>query len=180
EDDKEHVYIRLDAAAALMLGGETQGSRFFGDVLAMRSLQERLEAVIVLSEVRTDRASDLLVQVLKDDQQDPEIRAGAAWALGEISMPSSLPYLVDGFKALALVIRVEAARALAKLARKSAGAVLGALPSASSEERPGIAWALGKAGGFTAADLIGALVDTDSRHWVSYIIGSQKREAMIG
>ena len=87
---------------------------------------------------------------------------------------------MDGFKALALVIRVEAARALAKLARKSAGAVLGALPSASSEERPGIAWALGKAGGFTAADLIGALVDTDSRHWVSYIIGSQKREAMIG
>jgi hypothetical protein len=179
-DAKEHVYIRLDAAAALMRAGEPEGAKFFEEVLASEYLQERLEAVIVLSEVGTDQAESVLVNVLRDEGQNPEIRAGAAWALGEISARSSLPLLVASFKALDLVIKVEAARAIAKLARKYTADVVKALPSASPEERPGVAWALGKAGSFKPTDFLSALVDEDSRHWVSYIIGSQKRESMIG
>lgn len=179
-DAKEHVYIRLDAAAALMRAGEPEGTKFFETALASDYLQERLEAVIVLSELGTDQAEGVLRSVLRDEAQNAEIRAGAAWALGEVSSRSALPELVASFKALDLVIKVEAARAIAKLARNYTADVVKALPSATPEERAGVAWALAKADSFKPTDLLDALVDEDSRHWVSYIIGSQKREAMIG
>ena len=76
-------------------------------------------------------------------------------------------------------VKIGAARALAKLARKYLGDVIQALPQGSVEERPGIAWALSKASGFRISELLPALVDEDARQWVAYIIGTQDREKML-
>ena len=43
----------------------------------------------------------------------------------------------------------------------------------------GIAWALSKSGKFKLEDLLNALVDEDTRHWVSYILGTQDQQRYI-
>ncbi|MGB9737812.1 HEAT repeat domain-containing protein [Chloroflexus sp.] len=53
-----------------------------------------MEAVIVLGEIPNDTSCQLLCRVLTDNQQHPEIRAGAAWALGELHNSLALSVLI--------------------------------------------------------------------------------------
>lgn len=180
EDREEHIYIRLEAAAGLMRNGYQEGEKLFHDILQRDPyLENRLEATIVLGEIKSAKATEILAGVLNDANQDPEIRAGAAWAIGEIGSPDAMSLLISCFGALHLTIRVEAARALAKIARKHQEAVIAALPNSKPEERAGIAWALSKAGGFKLSELFPAMVDDDARQWLAYIIGTQPREAFL-
>lgn len=179
QDEREHVYVRVDAAAGLLRRGHPDSLAFFEARLHDEYLPHRLEAVIVLGEVGTPEATRLLIRTLRDGGQHPEIRAGAAWALGEVGSREALPVLVESFAALETVIKVEAARGLAKLARVHLGDVLGMLPGGTAEQRPGIAWALSKAGGFGVDQILSALVDDDARHWVAYVVGTQDKEAML-
>lgn len=179
EDAREHVYVRVDAAAGLLRRGHRAGSEFLQATLRDEYLENRLEAVIVLGEVRGAEATRLLMGVLQDAEQHAEIRAGAAWSIGEIGSRDALPVLVESFKTLEPVIKVEAARALAKLARQHVDQVLNVLSASTVEERPGVAWALSKAGGFRVEDLLPALVDEDARQWVTFIIGTQAKDVML-
>ena len=178
-DPNEHIYVRVDAAASLMRADHPEGARFLATATQDEFLSNRLEAVIVLSEVATPEASRVLVSTLLDSEQHAEIRAGAAWALGEIGAGDLLPVLIQSFQSLDLIVRIEAARATAKLARHHLDAVIQQLPSASPEERSGIAWALSKSGGFTIDQLIPGLVDDDARQWIAFIIGSQDEQSML-
>jgi HEAT repeat protein len=121
----------------------------------------------------------LLCSVLIDDKQHPEIRAGAAWALGELRNRLALKALIDSFSAVDEEIRIEAARALAKLALIFTSEIVDKFPLAAPDQRQGIAWALGKSGKFKLEDLLEALVDEDARHWVSYILGTQDPQRYI-
>jgi hypothetical protein len=70
------------------------------------------------------------------------------------------------------IARVEAARALAKLARRFRESVVSVFPALAQTHRPGVAWAL--AGAQVQVDkLLPALVDDDARQWVAYMIGWQ-------
>ncbi len=178
-DEREHIYVRVDAAAGLMKRGEPAAKEFLASVLQNEYLENRLEAVIVLGEVATADAAELLIRTLGDVNQHPEIRAGAAWSLGEIGIPEVLPSLIESFKLLDNRVRIEAARALSKIARKHVKEVIKSFSVSEPAQRPGIAWALSKAGGFSISDLIPTLVDDDARQWISYIIGTQKRESML-
>lgn len=178
-DSKEHIFVRLDAAAGLMRTGHNLGKQFLAETLEDEYLENRLEAVIVLGEVGTPEAAELLSGVLRNPAQHAEIRAGAAWALGELGAAEVLPTLIDSFMSLELVIKVEAARALAKLARRHLQQVLDAFPASGPEQRPGIAWALSRSGGFTIDQLLPTLIDEDSRQWVAYIVGTQQRDALV-
>jgi hypothetical protein len=178
-DPKEHIYVRVDAAAGLMRRGNPAGADFLSATLHDTYLENRLESAIILGEVATPQAASLLIATLRDGEQDPEIRAGAAWALGEIGTKDALPVLVQSFNNLAMVVKIEAARALAKLARSHLDDVIGLFPASASQERPGIAWALSKAGGFTISQMLPSAVDEDARQWLAYIVGTQDREAML-
>jgi hypothetical protein len=178
-DTKEHIYVRVDAAAGLMRRGEPTGQEFLASALQDEYLENRLEGAIVLGEVASPGAAQLLIATLGDQEQHPEIRAGAAWSLGELGAREALPPLVRSFSALDMPVKIEAARALAKLARGYLDEVIQALPGGTPEERPGIAWALGKADGFGVSQLLPTLVDEDARQWVAYVIGTQGREKML-
>lgn len=176
----EHIYVRLEAAASLARWNNGAGVAFIRECLVDRFLQNRLEAVIVLGEIATQAANQLLIGTLLDEQQHPEIRAGAAWALGELRNSSALNALIDSFTAVDDTIKVEAARALSKLALRFAPDIVQAFPQSSPEKRPGIAWALSKSKQFTLDDMLNALVDDDARQWVSYILGTQDQARFLG
>lgn len=178
-DGREEIYVRLEAGAALIRRGETAALRIFEETLRDEYPQRRLEAVIVLAEAPVPAAVSLLLAVLADHDQATEVRAGAAWALGAVAGTEALEALIGSFRALETRIRVEAARALAKLARRHLREVVERLPGGGPEERPGIAWAVSKAGGFMPAELAGLLVDEDARHWVAYIVGTQDQAGMM-
>jgi hypothetical protein len=178
-ESNEHIYVRLEAAAGLARHNEEQGWSFIKQCLTDSYLQNRLEAVIVLGEIPNDTSCQLLCSVLTDNRQHPEIRAGAAWALGELDNNLALSVLIDSFSAVDESIRIEAARALAKLASRFTGEIVKEFPRAAPDKRPGIAWALSKSGKFKLEDLLNALVDEDTRHWVSYILGTQDQQRYI-
>ena len=179
-DDREHIYIRLEAAATLMRAGQPEGVSFIETCLHDQYLENRLEAIIVLGEIDSSESCVLLSKCLLDNDQHPEIRAGAAWSLGELGSRNALDALIESFRSVENSIRVEAARALAKLTRSYREEVLNRFPSSSPEQRPGIAWAISKAAaGFSVEDLLPTCVDDDARQWVAYIIGTQEPESYV-
>jgi HEAT repeat protein len=179
-DAKDHIYyVRLEAASSLARRGDDRGLAFVQQCLAEPFAQQRLEAVIVLGELATEAAEHLLIGTLRKQEEHPEIRAGAAWALGELGHESALAALIESFAAVEPDVKIEAARALAKLANEFGPAIIDKLRTAHPDQRPGIAWALSKSGPFEANQLLDALVDDDARRWVAYIFGTQPPDTYV-
>ncbi len=173
EDEKEHLYVRLEAAASLVRLGEDSAFKALESFLTNEYLESQLETVIILGEIPHAESARLLIATLKDQGRHSEIRAGAAWAIGELKSQQGLAVLIECFGTVETEIRIEAARALVKLARDSKAPVLAGFSECKPEERAGIAWALGKAGNVGVADLIDRLVDEDTRQWAAWVLGSQ-------
>ena len=178
-DSSEHIYVRLEAAASLARQDDIRGYNFVKRCLSDEYLQNRLEAVIVLGEIDRDASCKILTDTLLDNEQYPEIRAGAAWALGELRNKSALNALIESFAAVQENIRIEATRALGKLAQRFTSEIIHEFPRAHPSKRPGISWALSKAGRFTTRDMLDLLVDEDARQWVAYVIGTQDQQRYI-
>jgi len=179
-DDREHIYVRLEAAAGLARADNNTGMAFIQQTLQGQYLEHRLEAVIILGEIPTDDSRKVLTTVLLDQAQHPEIRAGAAWALGELQQPSGVDALIQVFLELAEPIRIEAARALRKIAATTDASVAAKLPAAKDDQRAGIAWAVSRSGRVKVDDFLPLMVDDDARRWVAYILGTQDQQACIG
>lgn len=142
-DKDEHIYVKLEVAASLCRLG-ADGYTFIRECLKDTYLQNILEAVIVLAEIKTDTANKILCNVLLDESFDPEIRAGAAWGLGEQQNKSALTSLIASFNSTDENVKIEAARALGKLTSNYSNEILSAFNIATPNEMPGIAWALTK------------------------------------
>lgn len=177
--NEEHIYVRLEAAASLAILGEVEGYEFIETSLKDVYLQNVLESVIVLNEIKSARACKLLCKILLDENFDAEIRAGAAWGLGEQQNKDALTAIVSSFNAVEESIRIEAARALAKLTKNYSNDILKKFTSATSNEKPGVAWALTKSNSLTLDQLLASIKDQDSKEWISYIIGTHGEEKYI-
>jgi HEAT repeat protein len=153
---------------------------FIRQTLGGQYLEHRLEAVFIHGEIPTDEARQALTTVLLDQAQHPEIRAGAAWALGELQQPSSVDALIQVFLELAEPIRIEAARALRKIAASTGAHIAAGLPAAQDDQRAGIAWAVSRSGRVKLDVLLPLLLDDDARRWVAYILGTQDPQTCIG
>lgn len=179
KDEGEHVYVRLEAAAGLARLGKSVGYTFMKKSLSDEYLQNRLETVIALGEIRYVTSSKLLVKTLLDKNQHAEIRAGAAWSLGELRYKMGIDALISSFEEVDESIRVEAARALAKLAIKYTPQILGEFNKVSPQALAGISWAVSKAGKFSISEISDLLVRDQARHWVAYLIGTQSQDKYI-
>jgi HEAT repeat protein len=178
-DPDEHIYVRMEAAATLARADKADGWSFIKQRLQDDYATHRLEAVIILAELDKPTSVSLLQSVLSDPIQNAEVRAGAAWSLGELGKPSSIDSLVNAFGELEEVIRIEAARALARFAPAHSKDLIYRLGAANTTLRPGIAWALSKRGSFNVNDLLESRLDDDSRQWISYILGMRDSQEFI-
>ena len=178
-EDEEHIYVKLETAASLARLGIEEGYDFIKTCLHDSYLQNVLESVIVLAEIKSVKACKMLCDILLDETFDAEIRAGAAWGLGEQQNKDALTSLVNSFNYIDTNIKIEAARALAKLTTNFSNEILQKFENSTSSEKHGIAWALTKSPSINIDQLISNLNDLDSRHWVSYIIGTQGEERYI-
>lgn len=176
-DADEDIYVQLEAAAALAAYDEPGGWAFMENKLRSPvmtvPLETQLETVIVASEIRKSRSEQLLIEVLQDARRDDELRAGAAWALGQFASATSATALVDTFNSSPLEIKVEAARALLRIAEPQIPHLTDLLKNGDPARRDGLAWVLARTGNFNPADVvIGA--DENLRKWISYIVGHGK------
>jgi len=178
-DQDEHIYVKLEVAASLSRFEIIHGYDYIRDCLKDNYLQNVLEAVIVLAEIKTDIACQMLCEILLDKSFNPEIRAGAVWGLGEQNNKSSLETIIASFNFVEENIRIESARALAKLAKNFNDDILSSFQTASPGERPGISWALTRSLSLNLDQLLPCLNELDSRHWISYIIGTQGEECYV-
>ncbi len=178
-DAKDHIYIRLEAASSILKLGQKESIDFFKEVLKDAYLENRLEGVIILGEINSGYSAELLIRVLLDKEQHPEIRAGAAWALGELKNKEALQALVAVFDDINIDVRSESARSLFRLAEIYGKEIIGFFPKGSEDARAGISWALSKSGNFSVKDLLSVMDDENSRKWVAWVIGSQNQEKFI-
>jgi len=180
-DNAEHIYVKLETAAALARSSSQLGYDFIESILNSDYLEHRLEAVIILGELPSERSGQLLIRVLTDGTQHEEIRGGAAWALGELNLKSTIPLLVSAFNEVSLPIRIEAARSLKRMCSSHVNTVLDFFRDASENERPGISWALGKYSEWNFKALTDRIDqgNLDMRQWGAYIIGSSNPTRII-
>ena len=182
-DPDEDIYVQLEAAAALAVYDDTNGWAFMekklrSSVMAV-PLEAQLETVIVVSEIPKIRSEQLLIEVLRDSSRDDELRAGAAWALGQFSTATSATALVDTFNSSPLEIKVEAARALLRIAEPQIPHLIDLLKYGNPAKRDGLSWVLARTGNFNPSDVL-ADADENLRRWISYIVGYGKDRFVQG
>ncbi len=180
-DSDEHIYVKLEAAAALARSNAQIGYDFIESVLNSEYLEHRLEAIIILGELPSERSGQALIKVLSDSSQHEEIRGGAAWALGELNLRSSIPSLVSAFNEVSPPVRIEAARSLKKMCKSHIEYILDFFRNASENERPGVSWALGMYGQWNLNELVNRIdiENMDMRQWGAYIIGNSDQDRII-
>ncbi|HOE40349.1 MAG TPA: HEAT repeat domain-containing protein [Rhodoferax sp.] len=178
-DAEEDIYVQLEAAAALAAYDDPAGWAFMEHKLHSPSLavalETQLETIIVASEIPKQRSEKLLIDVLRDTQRDAELRAGAAWALGQFVSTESAVALAETFNASPLEIKMEAARALLRIAEPQIPQLIDLLKNGDPSQRDGLAWVLARTGKFNPANLL-AGADENLRRWVSYIVGTGKEK----
>jgi hypothetical protein len=136
-------------------------------------LETQLETIIVSSEIAVEKSESLLIAILKDNTRDTELRAGAAWALGQFSTKRTAQALVDTFDLNDLDVKYEAARALLRIGDEQKNYLLSLIKSISTSKRDGISWVLARIGDFDPNVLLRGS-DENLHRWIGYILGYGK------
>lgn len=177
DDNEEDIYIKLEAAAALANKGDIKAWEFLESRLHSSTmtvpLETQLETIIVSSELASEKSENLLIDILRDNTRDTELRAGAAWALGQFSTKKTAQALVDTFDLNDLDVKHEAARALLRIGDEQKNYLLSLIKSISNNKRDGISWVLARIGNFDPNVLLPES-DENLRKWISYILGYGK------
>lgn len=176
-DIDEDIYVQLEAAAALAAYDKPNGWRFIESKLSKPAmtvpLETQLETIIVVSEIPKKRSEELLIEVLQDTTRDDELRAGAAWTLGQFASESSANALVDTFNTSPLEVKTEAARALLRIADPQVSHLVNLLKNSDHSKRDGISWVLARTGKFNPSMML-PCSDDNLRRWIGYIVGYGK------
>lgn len=173
-DLEEDIYVQLESAAALASQSHNSGWDFLSNALNSPYLTVQLETVIVISEIIDKKSENLLINVLTDSNRESEIRAGAAWGLGNFMTQEAAKSLINTFNLSNTEIKVEAARALLKIAPPLIRYLEDTLKIIDIEKRDGIAWTLARLDGLDLLKLSEGKPDHNLRLWTSYIAGYGK------
>jgi len=170
-DSSEDIYVKLEAAAALAAHGFEEGWSYLESSLSSEFAQVQLETIIVLSEIPALKSQELLIGALADSSRHEEIRAGAAWALGEFHTDAAGRALTETFGQTSLDVKVEAARALLRIAPDQTPLLLNLIRNSPEGRRDGLAWVLARQGEFDPGEIVHRPTDDNLRRWAGYILG---------
>lgn len=177
KDSKEHIYIRLEAAATLVKLGDEEQLKFLKDLLDDSYFENRLETVIVLSELKTKSAINILTEIVFNSEQPIEVMAGAAWALGETKSPVVVTSLIKAFDIQELRIKEDAAKSLLKIGSNAVVKdLIDALQNSNEDVRAGAAWSLSQINELDVKELSSKLKNDESRKWVAWILGHKDKD----
>jgi len=102
----------------------------------------RKKIIEALGWLKDNRATEILIQILEDKNEDFEIRKRSAWALGEIGDPKAVDTLLDyidqGNEDLAKLT----SKALTKIGKHAIEKIIHAIPEKTKEFRSRAAWVL--------------------------------------
>ena len=176
-DSEEDIYVLLEVAAALATSDNQDAWKFIESKLYSPyltvPLETQLETIIVISEIPSQNSEKILIDILKDNNRDTELRAGAAWALGQFPTKNTASALVNIFDLNNTDIKIESARALLRIGEEQKEHLVSLIKSIPPNKRDGISWVLARIGNFD----INKLADTSDdnlRMWASYILGYGK------
>lgn len=174
----ERLFIKLEAVATLIRLGNLSWFSALEKVLDEGSDSEKLETVLLLSELKHARSRHILESVLARTSLHPEIRSAAAWALGRLGYPNSIPALVKALSATEKIIKMESAFALQRLARLHANDLMRAFTTAKGDYSAiqGVAWALSYSDQHARARLIDLALgdpsfsEEDTWPWIAFAL----------
>lgn len=179
EDDQD---LRMAAADALGKIGSKDATpallKSTRDIAAVRRV-----AISSLCTICDPRATDLLVEVLKRDTDDGEVRARAARALSVIGGAKSVSALVGALGDLDLKVRTSVITGLQRMGNSAVGPVMSAVATGSIDVRRAGAAVLEKIEGPSAsAALLKLAKDPDPLIRLSAArgLGEQKSSPQIG
>jgi HEAT repeat protein len=78
--------------------GDTPPVQYFIDILSDYRVDIREHAAEMLGRLHAEASVNALIERLRDDEEHPDVRAKAIWALGEIGTPASepaIPYILE-------------------------------------------------------------------------------------
>ena len=93
--------------------------------------------------------------------------------LGQFASATSATALVTTFNSSTLEIKVEAARALLRIAEPQIPHLVDLLKNSNITNRDGISWALARTGNFNPLEILPG-TDDNLRKWISYMVGYGK------
>jgi len=152
----ENIFVKIEAASSLALMDVEQGWEYLTEIITEPdddNVSERLEVTIILGEIPDDRSVSLLKDILRNDNEDPEVRAEAAHSLGKLGSHSAIESLIDAFRVENQLVRRDALRGLSMIIRGDESAVIEGLNS-SEDAKLGTALALAKSGTESVAKLL--------------------------
>jgi HEAT repeat protein len=177
-DGEEDPYVRLEGLCYLVSLGQVGARAAFGPVLCETDDQTRLEAVIALSEVATDDATDILGEVLSSAHLPGFMRTAAGWSLGKIGGRRAQQLLVGAFADLSQAVREEALESVVALGEQAVQVLLQGLKGNDEDVAAGCAEALRQwevlPDGVVeelVADLAEGRCDVVPSRWIVWLLG---------
>ena len=97
-----------------------------------------------------------------------------AWALGEFHNENAGRALAEAFEETSTEVKIEAARALLRIAPNQVPHLIALMKQAPLARRDGLAWVLARQGRFDPKELLSDGTDDNLRRWAAYILGYGK------
>lgn len=173
-DEKQNYFLRLESAISLAKHGIEEGWDFLENTLTYaeedgltKYANRRLEAVIALGEINSERAAENLQTILSDKEELEEIRAEAANSLRKIGNADFAETLIRSFECPSRKIRKDSINALAEIINENKEKLIEGLKSGSDDIKLGCSIVLAKLGLNTYKDILSTAGNEISFEWLS-------------
>jgi len=170
--EKDDLVI-MEAAGSLAKLGSNDGFEHLKKVISGGDSEQKFRTAVILSEISSEQAEDMLATLVSDTGLHPEIRAVAAKGLQLRTglKGQTLRALIEATTSDDFKIRLHAARSLVAQQETVVGLLLQSLPGRNDLSSATICWCLARIGQPAIADILDASLKDDKREWCALTLG---------